>query len=120
MEGQGRGAKSAGSWDPRCQKVFEESGSGRKFWTISTHFSASEQVGSIFTTKQIVINLRSNESLTQKLIYTTANTQTRRTKGSCKNKRTAFWQKVFDLKPQDARNAFDFLHHWSQLGLRTS
>ena len=34
-----RGAKSAGSWDPRCQKVFEESGSGRKFWTISTHFS---------------------------------------------------------------------------------
>ena len=36
---QGRGAKSAGSWDPRCQKVFEESGSGRKFWTISTHFS---------------------------------------------------------------------------------
>ena len=26
-----RGGKSAATWQPSCQKVFEESGSGRKF-----------------------------------------------------------------------------------------
>ena len=26
-----RGAKSVATWQPSCQKVFEESGSGRKF-----------------------------------------------------------------------------------------
>ena len=75
-------------------------------------------VGSKVKTKNRVINLRSFENLTQKLNYITTTTQTWLTKSTCKNRRTAFLQKVFGLKPQDARNTFDFLHHCQRLWLR--
>ena len=40
-----RGAKSAATWQPSCQKVFEESGSDRKFLDLLPHFFVIEQFG---------------------------------------------------------------------------
>ena len=46
----GRGGKSAATWQPSCQKVFEESVSGRKFLIILSHFLTSKHFGeSIFS-----------------------------------------------------------------------
>ena len=40
-----RGGKSAATWQPSCQKVFEESGSGRKFFDFLTALSHNKQFG---------------------------------------------------------------------------
>ena len=39
-----RGAKSAATWQPSCQKAFEESGSGRKFLDPSPAFSCYQMI----------------------------------------------------------------------------
>ena len=41
MAASGRGAKSAATWQPSCQKVFEESGSDRKFLDLSPILSCN-------------------------------------------------------------------------------
>ena len=36
--------KRVATWQPSCQKVFEESGSDRKFWILLPHFFTSRQI----------------------------------------------------------------------------
>jgi len=43
MEFMVRGGKSAATWQPSYQKVFQESGSGRKFLDPITHFLSIKQ-----------------------------------------------------------------------------
>ena len=51
----GRGAKSAATWQPSCQKVFEESDSERKFWILFPFSPAIEQFGG--RVKEIILIL---------------------------------------------------------------
>ena len=39
-----RGGKSVATWQPSCQKVFEESGSGRKFLDLSSALSHKQAI----------------------------------------------------------------------------
>ena len=39
-----RGGKSVATWQPNCQKVFEESGSGRKFLDLSSILSHKQAI----------------------------------------------------------------------------